>query len=226
MEETKKIFEKFFLYLKLNEYSFIFIRNMLKNNNRREQIIDAAVEVFAEKGFYNAKVTDVAHTAGVADGTIYLYFKNKDDLLISLFESKMEKILDRFNATLQTASSAGEKLKRFIQLHFQMVEENQHLAEVFQVELRQSGKFIKDYHNQKFIDFLNVIGQIIREGQLSGEFRKNIRINTAKLAVFGAIDEIARQWILTAEPKSQLQDIARELTQTFLLGLSPIRQEE
>jgi TetR/AcrR family fatty acid metabolism transcriptional regulator len=199
---------------------------MTRNNNRREQIIDAAIKVFADKGFYNAKVADVAHTAGVADGTIYLYFKNKDDLLISLFESKMEMILTRFTATLQTAPTATEKLKRFIQLHFQMIEQDQHLAEVFQVELRQSSKFLKDYHNQKFIDFLNVIGQIIKEGQQSGEFRKNVRINTTKLAIFGAVDEIARQWILTPEPKSQLQDIARELTYTFLLGLSPTRQED
>ena len=199
---------------------------MVRSNNRREQIIDAAIKVFADKGFYNAKVADVAHTAGVADGTIYLYFKNKDDLLISLFESKMEMILARFNATLQTAPSATEKLKRFIQLHFQMIEQDQNLAEVFQVELRQSSKFLKDYHNQKFIDFLNVIGQIIKEGQQSGEFRNNVRINTTKLAIFGAVDEIARQWLLTPEPKSQLQDIARELTHTFLLGLSPTRQED
>jgi len=173
---------------------------MIRKNNRREQIIDAAIKVFADKGFYNAKVADVAHTAGVADGTIYLYFKNKDDLLISLFESKMEMILARFNATLQTAPSATEKLKRFIQLHFQMIEQDQNLAEVFQVELRQSSKFLKDYHNQKFIDFLNVIGQIIKEGQQSGEFRNNVRINTTKLAIFGAVDEIARQWLLTPEP--------------------------
>jgi TetR/AcrR family fatty acid metabolism transcriptional regulator len=199
---------------------------MSRNSNRKEQIIDAAIKVFADKGFYNATVADVARTAGIADGTIYLYFKNKDDLLISLFETKMEKILDRFTTALSPALSAKEKLKRFIQLHFQLIEEDQNLAEVFQVELRQSSKFLKDYHNQKFIDFLNVIGQIIKQGQLSGEFRSNIRINITKLAVFGAIDEIARQWILTPDPKSRLQDIARELINTFLYGLSPTRQED
>jgi len=199
---------------------------MTKNSNRKEQIIDAAIKVFAGKGFYNATVADVARTAGIADGTIYLYFKNKDDLLISLFETKMEKILDRFTTALPETLPAKEKLSRFIQLHLQLIEEDQNLAEVFQVELRQSSKFLKDYHNQKFIDFLNVIGQIIKEGQRSGEFRNNIRINTAKLAVFGAVDEIARQWILTPEPKSQLQDIARELTNTFLHGLVPTGQED
>ena len=199
---------------------------MIRSSERKDQIINAAIKVFADKGFYNSKVADVARVAGVADGTIYLYFKGKDDLLISLFESKMEQILDRFTSTLQASSSATEKLRHFIHLHFQMIEEDQNLAEVFQVELRQSSKFLKDYHNQKFIDFLNIIGQIIKEGKLSGEFRQDIRINTTKLAIFGAVDEIARQWILTTEPKSQLKDIATELTRTFLTGLSPSKQEE
>jgi TetR/AcrR family fatty acid metabolism transcriptional regulator len=197
-----------------------------KNNKRREEIINAAIVVFADKGFYNAKVADVARAAGIADGTIYLYFKNKDDLLISLFETKMEHILERFTSTLNSMLSAQEKLKRFIHLYFKMVEEDQNLAQVFQVELRQSSKFLKDYHNQKFIDFLNVIGQIIKEGQRDGEFHHDIRINTTKLAIFGAMDEIARQWILTIEPKSQLQDIAAELTKIFLSGLSLAKQED
>jgi TetR/AcrR family fatty acid metabolism transcriptional regulator len=199
---------------------------MPRTNDRREQIINAAIKVFANKGFYNSKVADVARVAGIADGTIYLYFKNKDDLLISLFESKMEQILKRFSDTLKTALSAKEKLSHFIQLHFKMIEEDQNLAEVFQVELRQSSKFLKDYHNQKFIDFLNIIGQIIREGKQSGEFRPDIRINTTKVAIFGAVDEIARQWILSTESKTQLQDLASELTKTFLSGLSSSRQEE
>jgi TetR/AcrR family transcriptional regulator, fatty acid metabolism regulator protein len=199
---------------------------MNKNQDRKDQIINAAIKVFAEKGFYNSKVADVARAAGIADGTIYLYFKNKDDLLISLFETKMEQILLRFNVTLDGGLSATEKLSRFIHLHFQMIEEDRNLAEVFQVELRQSSKFLKDYHNQKFIDFLNMIGQIVKEGQQNGEFRSNVRINTVKLAIFGAVDEIARQWLLTPEPKSRLQEIARELIRTFLTGLTPHRQED
>lgn len=203
-----------------------YFGSMIRSTERKNQIINAAIKVFANKGFYNSTVADVARVAGIADGTIYLYFKGKDDLLISLFESKMEQILERFTTTLKTGLSAKEKLRRFIQLHFQMIEEDQNLAEVFQVELRQSSKFLKDYHNQKFIDFLNIIGQILREGQQSGEFRPDIRINTTKVAIFGAVDEIARQWILTTESKSQLQDIARELTKTFLSGLASSTQEE
>ncbi len=155
---------------------------------KKEHIINAAIRVFAEKGFFNAKVADVAREAGVADGTIYLYFKNKDDLLISLFETKMEEILVRFSAAIEPVTSASAKLSNFISLYFTMIEEDQALAEVIQVELRQSAKFLKDYHNQKFIDFLNLIGQVIKEGQISGEFNPGLKINTIKLAIFGAID--------------------------------------
>jgi TetR/AcrR family fatty acid metabolism transcriptional regulator len=196
-----------------------FLKSMVRKNDKKELIINAAVKVFADKGFYNAKVADVAKKAGVADGTIYLYFKNKDDLLISLFETKMEKILERFSSIIKSNLAASEKLKRFIYLYFQIIEEDQDLAEVFQVELRQSGKFLKDYHNQNFIDFLNLLGDIIYEGKQIGEFREDIGIHNMKLAIFGALDEISRQWILTEDPSQDLDQTAVEITDMFLKSL-------
>lgn len=187
--------------------------------NKKELIINAAIKVFARKGFFNAKVADVAKKAGVADGTIYLYFKNKDDLLISLFETKMEEILKRFSSLLQTSKTATQKIRHFIRLYFNMIEEDQDLAEVFQVELRQSSKFLKYYHNQKFLDFLNLIGNIILEGQNNGEFRQDISIHTTKLAIFGALDELARQWILTDEPSHDLKSTATEISDTFIRSI-------
>ena len=197
---------------------------MTKRNHKKELIINAAIQVFAEKGFYNSKVADVARRAGVADGTIYLYFKNKDDILISLFEVKMEEILERFKSILETEESAIDKIRHFIQLHFRLIEEDQNLAEVFQVELRQSSKFLKDYHNQKFIDYLNIIGTILNQGQESGVFHSDFRINTVKLAIFGALDEIARQWILHEQPKFNLQESAVEVAEMILNGLMPTRE--
>jgi len=197
---------------------------MKSKNDRKLQIIEAAIKIFAHKGFYNAKVADVAREAGIADGTIYLYFKNKDDILISLFETKMEEFLGRFHTVIHEKVDSKKKLESFIELYFKLIEEDQNLAEVFQVELRQSSKFLKDYHNQKFIDFLNIIGQIIREGQQKGEFRTDFRINTMKIAIFGALDELARQWILSEDPKFNLKDAALEMTQTFIAGLRPIRR--
>ena len=220
--KTKKYVEFYYILLKLNEHSFIFLK-MGKANNKKDLIINAAIKVFASKGFYNAKVADVAREAGVADGTIYLYFKNKDDLLISLFESKMEEILLRFNQVLEQNIPPPDKLQQFIQLHFQMIQEDQDLAEVFQVELRQSSKFLKDYHNQKFIDFLGILGQIIREGRDAGYFRPDIKINTMQIAIFGALDELAREWILGQDQKQELKGYASELAKTFIRGLSADR---
>lgn len=203
----------------MSVHSFSVI--MEKKNKKKEIIINAAIKVFAGKGFFNSKVADVAKEAGVADGTIYLYFKNKDDLLISLFETKMEEILIRFNRILQQDIPPPEKLEQFIQLHFQLIQEDQDLAEVFQVELRQSSKFLKDYHNQKFIDFLGIIEHIIREGKEGGYFRPDIKINTMKIAIFGALDELAREWILNQDQKHELRDYASELAKTFIKGLAP-----
>jgi len=179
-------------------------------NNKKELIINGAIKVFAQKGFYTATVADVAKEAGVADGTIYLYFKNKDDLLISLFETKMEEILQRFSSLLASKHPADEKLRRFIHLYFKLIEEDRNLAEVFQVELRQSSKFLKDYHNQNFIDFLNLIGDIIHQGQDDGTFKTDISIHTMKLIIFGSLDELARQWILSDDHHENLKKTAGE----------------
>ena len=192
---------------------------MAVHNNKKERIINAAIKIFADKGFYTANVADVAREAGVADGTIYLYFKNKDDLLISLFETKMEDILKRFSTLLESNQNAADKLRQFISLYFQMIEEDKNLAEVFQVELRQSSKFLKDYHNQKFIDFLNLIGDIIHLGQTTGQFKPDISIHTMKLIIFGALDELARQWILTENPSENLEKTADETSDILIRSI-------
>ena len=191
----------------------------MAKNNKKELIINAAIKVFADKGFYTANVADVAKEAGVADGTIYLYFKNKDDLLISLFETKMEEILKRFSSLISSKGNAEEKLRNFIHLYFQMIEEDQNLAEVFQVELRQSSKFLKDYHNQNFIDFLNLIGDIIHQGQNDGRFNPDINIHTMKLIIFGAMDELARQWILTDSHHINLKNTADETSDILIRSI-------
>jgi TetR/AcrR family fatty acid metabolism transcriptional regulator len=191
----------------------------MTKNNKKELIINAAIRIFAQKGFYTANVADVAKEAGVADGTIYLYFKSKDDLLISLFETKMEEILQRFSSLLKSEQRADDKLRQFIQLYFKMIQEDRNLAEVFQVELRQSSKFLKDYHNQKFIDFLNLIGDIIHLGQKEGIFKTDVSIHSMKLIIFGALDELARQWILADDHYENLIKTADETSVVLLRSI-------
>src|SRR5262245_55757880 len=138
---------------------------------KRERILEAAVRVFAEKGFYGAKVSEIAREAGVADGTIYLYFKSKDDLLISLFEDRMAQINGALREKLATEPNALARLRRFIEMHLELVENRRELVEVLTVELRQSSKFMREYKNPKFAEFLKILAAVIDEGQRSGELR-------------------------------------------------------
>jgi TetR/AcrR family fatty acid metabolism transcriptional regulator len=131
----------------------------------------------------------------------------------------MEEILKRFSSLTTSNGSAEKKLHKFILLYFQMIEEDQNLAEVFQVELRQSSKFLKDYHNQNFIDFLNLIGDIIHQGQLDGRFKPDISIHTMKLIIFGALDELARQWILADDHQVDLKITANETSEILIRSL-------
>jgi len=192
---------------------------------KRERILDAAVRVFAQEGFYNAKVAQIAHAAGVADGTIYLYFKSKDDLLISLFEDRMEQV----NATLREALAAGvdavDRLKRVVQLHLEMIAEHRHMAEVITVELRQSSKFIKEYANPKFAEFLRLIAGAVAEGQKNGELRADLDPPLVARALFGALDEISLAWLVKGPHKIDISRASEQLGHLFIDGLRNRNQQ-
>jgi TetR/AcrR family fatty acid metabolism transcriptional regulator len=187
--------------------------------DKYQKIIQAATRVFASKGFYNAKVSDVAREADVADGTIYLYFKNKDDLLISIFENSMDTFIDTVERTIRGVTDPVEKLRRFIKLHLELVENNQDIAQVLQIELRQSSKFMKEYAATKFRDYLDLISKILDEGQKKGVFRKEINPMVVKRAIFGAIDEMALDWVLLKKKKYTMLEVGDQLCTMFVEGL-------
>ena len=166
--------------------------------DRRRQIIDAAVKVFADKGFFGARVSEIAEEAGVADGTIYLYFRSKDELLISLFEEKMEDILEALHRMLAEHARPEDKLRCYIVEHLRLVAEQPDLMQVLTVELRQSARFIKEYTPKAFGRLLDTVGNILEEGQRTGVFHKSLDIAVFRRALFGAIDEISMEWVLRA----------------------------
>ncbi|RME53400.1 MAG: TetR/AcrR family transcriptional regulator [Deltaproteobacteria bacterium] len=167
-----------------------------RNDDKHERIIQAAIAVFAEKGFFHAKVSQIARRAGVADGTIYLYFKNKEDILISIFEEKMEEVITDMKEVLSGESDAITKLKRFVHHHLLLVERDPDLAEVFHIELRQSNKFMKAYVPVKFFEYLDLLSDLIVEGQRAGQIRKDVVPQIARRAIFGALDEISLRWVV------------------------------
>lgn len=188
-------------------------------SEKYQKIIQAATKVFAQKGFYNSKVADVAKEANVADGTIYLYFKNKDDLLISIFEDSMDTFSGEVQKVVDGVSDPVEKLCRFIRLHLELVRENQDTSLVLQIELRQSSKFMKEYAATKFRDYLALISTILEEGQAKGVFKKEINPVIVKRAIFGAVDEMALDWVLMKKKKYTMEEVAEQLCSMLVEGL-------
>lgn len=188
--------------------------------DKRSLITEAAVEVFAERGFHQARVSDIARRAGVADGTIYLYFKNKEDLLLSIFEEKMDYLLAGLRDALADTADPIERIRRFAAFHFRQVRENRSVAEVLQIELRLSNKFLKEYRPEKLWAYLGVFGQIVREGQASGRFRPELDPFITMWAFFGAMDEIAMQWVLSRKTdRFALEMAADQVADIFIRGL-------
>ena len=197
------------------------LENGRRRDDKRGKILKSAVKVFARKGFYNAKISEIAHQAGVADGTIYLYFKNKDDILICLFDENMGKIIQDFRTRLAATADPAEKIRLFIRQHFELVRTKPDLAAVLQLELRQSNKFIKEYTGSRFYDYLNLISGIIHEGQAAGTFRGDLLPGIVKRALFGALDEFSTLWVLSKDKRYDLRDAAEQIGNLFLEGLRP-----
>ena len=164
---------------------------------KRDAILRAAIDVFAERGFFNAQVADVARAAGVAAGTVYLYFRSKDDLLISIFERSMREALNEVRAGEADDSGPVDRLRRFARLHLGRLGRDRKLAVVFQVELRQSTKFMERFSSTLLRDYLGLIRSAIADGQAAGAFRADINPTVAAKMFFGALDEMATNWILS-----------------------------
>lgn len=212
-------------YLKMNDYSIndlCYMKNTVNHEktDKHEQILRAAIKTFARKGFYNTRISDIAKEANVADGTIYLYFKNKDNLLVSLFEESMDQIIKMVEEKLTSIDDPIEKLRTFIRFHFELIQKDKFLSEVISVELRQSNKFIKEYKNIKFKEYLNIISAIIRDGQSKGLIAKHLMPGILKRIIFGALDELTLLWVLSGDSKYPIEKLSNDATEVLINGIA------
>ncbi len=184
----------------------------MKSPDKHHKILVAATKVFAKKGFFNARISDVAKEAKVADGTIYLYFANKLDILLSLLAQETEKLIAEVSTLLNAEKDVQKKLTIFITHHLQAMRKNRPLAEVIHIELRQTSKLIREYRSNVFSEYPNLIAAIIREGQEQGIYRHDLDVQLAKLALFGALDESSRLWLASG---ADLEHAAAQLAQLF-----------
>jgi TetR/AcrR family fatty acid metabolism transcriptional regulator len=184
---------------------------------KRDAILRAAIDTFAERGYFNAQVADVARAAGVAAGTVYLYFKSKDDLLVSIFERSMREGLTDSRAAVADLADPPERLRRLARGHLARLGNDRNLAVVFQVELRQSTKFMERFSSTLLRDYLGLMREAIADGQREGLFRADIKPTSAAKMLFGALDEMATNWILSRRRYS-LEAEADEVVDFFLNG--------
>ncbi len=168
----------------------------MRDPDKPQQIIEAAVRVFARKGYYNSRVSDIAREAGIAAGTIYLYFKTKDDILVTLFRDKMAEFVDSLRKAIAGEADAARKVRTLVRLHFSLLERDPELAEVLQVELRQGQKFFRGASGQEIGAYFALIGSVLEEGVGEGRFRSSLSVKVATKMLFGAMDQMATSWVL------------------------------
>lgn len=185
--------------------------------DKREAILRAAIKVFASKGFFNSKVADIAGEAGVADGTVYLYFKNKDDILHSIFDRAMAEFIAEGKKELEGIAAPEERLRKIAELHLERLGADRDLAVVFQVELRGSTKFMQEFSASGFAEYLDIIRQTIAEGQKAGVFRNDMKPGVCAKILYGALDEMVTNWILSSK-SYPLAPMAGEVLKVFLGG--------
>ncbi len=189
---------------------------------KRDAILRAAIDVFADRGYFNAQVADVARAAGVAAGTVYLYFRSKDDLLVSIFERSMRIALDEGRAVIARSPDPRERLRHLARLHLGRLGRDRNLAVVFQVELRQSTKFMERFSSTLLRDYLGLMRDAIADGQTAGLFRGDIKPTVAAKVLFGALDEMATNWILSKR-RYALEPEADAVLDLFVNGVKAAR---
>lgn len=188
----------------MNDHSFILWASlreidMKKNKPKYKMIVDAAVKVIAQNGYHSSQVSKIAKEAGVADGTIYLYFKNKEDILVSVFEDKMGQFIEQIANAINKKKSANEKLLTLIEMHFGQLSANRYLAIVTQLELRQSNLRLRREINAVLKPYLTVIDSIINEGMEDGVFRQGLNVTLVRQMIFGTLDETVTNWVMQDE---------------------------
>ncbi len=187
-------------------------------SEKYQRILDAAIAVIAENGYFNSPVSQIASRAGVADGTVYLYFKNKEQILMAALEKALTTFMERARQELEAVPDPKQRLRRLASLHFESLAANRSLAVVLQIELRQSAKFLAEFSHRHLVEYFNLIRSIVRDGQERGVFRRDISEKIAANCYFGALDEMVTSWVLS-EREYSLPNMADAVVDLIVRGM-------
>lgn len=189
-----------------------------RSGDKYQRILDAAVAVFAEKGFFTSRIADIADRADVADGTVYLYFKNKEEILMTAINTAFDAFMSLARTELKKLPDPAERLRRLAFLHLDAMGSNRNLAVVFQMELRQSTRFLSEFSHHHMIEYLGLVRDAIREAQEAGLFRREMSDKIAANCFFGALDEMVTSWVLS-EHEYPLSNVTGMVVDIFMNGM-------
>jgi TetR/AcrR family transcriptional regulator, fatty acid metabolism regulator protein len=191
----------------------------MRDPDKPQQIIEAAIRVFARAGYYNSRVSDIAREAGIASGTIYLYFKTKDEILVTLFREKMAEWVAQVRDAIAAERDPLAQLRRIVTMHFTVLEQHPDLAEVVQVELRQGHKFFRGASAHEVSAYFDLIGSVLQDGVASGQLRHDLPVKLATKMLFGAMDQLATSWVL-GKRAHRLTEATDAVIAIFLRGVT------
>lgn len=195
-----------------------------EKNDKSQRILEAAINIFAKQGFYQSTISQIAKEAGVADGTIYLYFKSKDDILIQFFASKTKQVFERFREEVDRAGNAVEKLGNLIRIHLDQFQRDKNMAMVYQVETHQNYRIAEDQIKEMSKMYLDIVSEIVEQGQAEGSMRRDLYVGLVKRLIIGAVDEVINTW-LHSGGEYDLVSMADPLVDLFLRGVGGVEEK-
>jgi TetR/AcrR family transcriptional regulator, fatty acid metabolism regulator protein len=189
-----------------------------RTSDKYQRILDAAIAVIAEKGFFTARISDIAARADVADGTVYLYFKSKEEILMKAINAAFDGFMSHARIELAKIESGEKQLRRLAYLHLEAMGSNRNAAKVFQMELRQSTRFLEEFSHEHMVEYFALVREAIRRGQQDGTFRPDLSDKVAANCFFGSLDEMVTSWVLSGEDYP-LAHAAEHVCDVILKGL-------
>ncbi len=187
-------------------------------SEKYQRILDAAVEVIAERGYFCSPISAIAKRAGVADGTVYLYFKNKDDVLRTAIDAVFARFYEQVEERFQTLKDPRQQLEYIAEIHLESARANRSMAILMQTEMRQSAKFISEFSHHHLVRYIQVVREVVRHGQQEGVFRRDISDGIVAHCMFGAIDELLSAAVFT-ERAYDAKGTARQVIDVLLNGI-------
>ena len=184
-------------------------KRRLLQGNRTDQILEAAEKLFAQKGFYSTTVGEIAEKAGIAKGTIYLYFRDKRDLFFSVLESKLDILLEKVEKGIQKSKTVSSRIEEAIGIHLKFLEENEDFFKIMQSFpeefKRKLGERLKGGLIERQSYYVEIMDKLIQEGIEAGEIRP---LDSRKLAVIlmGMLHSLTVYWISRKERTSLSED--------------------